>query len=43
MPFNKRTEEATEEFYRARREFLTMHGGGASIKVARRQRRSTRK
>ena len=43
MPFNKRTEETREEFDKAWQEFLAMHGGGTSVKVAPRQRRSTRK
>ncbi|HXW95000.1 MAG TPA: transaldolase family protein [Nitrososphaerales archaeon] len=43
MPFNQRTEETREEFDKAWQEFLAMHGGGTSVKVAPRQRRSTRK
>jgi transaldolase len=43
MPFNKRTEETREEFDKAWQEFLAMHGGSTSVKVAPRQRRSTRK
>jgi transaldolase len=43
MPFNQRTEETREEFDKAWQEFLAIHGGGASVKVAPRQRRSGRK
>ena len=43
MPFNQRTEETREEFDKAWQEFLAMHGGSASVKVAPRQRRATRK
>jgi transaldolase len=43
MPFNQRTEETREEFDKAWQEFLAMHGGSASVKVAPRQRRSTHK
>ena len=43
MPYNKRTEETREEFDKAWQEFLAMHGGGTSVKVAPRQRRGTRK
>ena len=43
MPFNKRTEETREEFDKAWQEFLAMHGGSISVKVAPRQRRNSRK
>jgi len=43
MPFNQRTEETREEFDKAWQEFLAMHGGSASVRVAPRQRRATRK
>jgi len=43
MPFNKRTEETREEFDKAWQEFLAMHGGATSVKVAPRQRRTSRK
>jgi transaldolase len=43
MPFNQRTEETREEFDKAWQEFLAMHGGSTSVKVAPRQRRSGRK
>jgi len=43
MPFNKRTEETREEFDKAWQEFLAMHGGSTSVKVAPRQRRNSRK
>ena len=43
MPFNKRTEETREEFDKAWQDFLAMHGGGTSVKVAPRQRRTSRK
>jgi len=43
MPFNKRTEETREEFDKAWQEFLAMHGSGTSLRVAPKQRRSTKK
>jgi len=43
MPFNKRTEETREEFDKAWQEFLAMHGGSTSVKVAPRQRRNSRR
>jgi transaldolase len=43
MPFNQRTEETRAEFDKAWQEFLAIHGGGTSVRVAPRTRRSSRK